>query len=78
MEQRCDNCGFPIRGLPARIGARVYCCLDCAEGGPCNCKYTDLPQVTELQWPARSLRPDSQQVPADNAEPTGRPREPLP
>lgn len=51
MVLRCDNCDFPILGFPARVGERVYCCLDCARGGPCNCNYTVLRQQTaQIHW----------------------------
>lgn len=57
MVLACDNCGFPIRGVPARLGERVYCCADCAAGGPCNCNYTLLRQQTpRVQWLARRAK----------------------
>lgn len=48
-EPRCANCGIVIRWQPTRIGAQVYCCPGCAEGGPCRCDYDNLPRVDEVQ-----------------------------
>jgi len=40
----CANCGIPIQWLPTVVGGQTYCCLGCAEGGPCECDYASLPQ----------------------------------
>lgn len=40
----CANCGIPIRWLPTIVAGKTFCCLGCAEGGPCECDYTHLPQ----------------------------------
>lgn len=40
----CANCGIPIRWRPTVVDGRTYCCLGCAQGGPCECDYARLPQ----------------------------------
>lgn len=44
-ELRCDNCGIRIHWQATLIDGRAYCCLGCAEGGPCLCDYDNLPQA---------------------------------
>ena len=56
-ESTCANCGIVIRWQPTKIGANIYCCLGCAEGGPCRCDYDNLPRPGEAQALAcRELR----------------------
>jgi hypothetical protein len=43
-ELTCINCGIVIRWQPTLVGGKVFCCLGCAEGGPCRCDYDNLPQ----------------------------------
>lgn len=39
----CANCGIVIRWQPTVIDGQTYCCLGCAQGGPCECDYDNLP-----------------------------------
>jgi len=39
----CANCGIVIRWQPTILDGRIYCCLGCAQGGPCECDYDNLP-----------------------------------
>ena len=56
-ESTCANCGIVIRWQPTRVGAMLYCCPGCAEGGPCRCDYDNLPRPGEVQALAcRELR----------------------
>jgi hypothetical protein len=43
----CANCGIVIGWQPTIVDGREYCCLGCAEGGPCNCDYDNLPRPDE-------------------------------
>jgi hypothetical protein len=43
-EPVCANCGILIRWQSTTIDGRVYCCLGCAQGGPCDCDYDNLPR----------------------------------
>lgn len=40
----CANCGIVIRWQATILEGRPYCCLGCAQGGPCDCDYDNLPQ----------------------------------
>ena len=40
----CTTCGIVIRWQPTTVEGKAYCCLGCAEGGPCECDYDNLPQ----------------------------------
>jgi len=51
----CENCGIMIRWQPTIIGDKTYCCLGCAQGGPCECDYDNLPPPDEMN--ALVLRP---------------------
>lgn len=55
----CENCGIMIRWQPTIIGDKTYCCLGCAQGGPCECDYDNLPHPDErnalVVRPAREL-----------------------
>jgi len=44
----CDNCGIVICWQPTIVGGKTYCCLGCAQGGPCNCDYDNLPDPDEM------------------------------
>lgn len=50
----CANCGIPIRWQPTVVDGKAYCCLGCAEGGPCECDYDHLPmpgdRVSMVVW----------------------------
>jgi hypothetical protein len=48
-EITCDNCGIVIRWQPTRNGGRIYCCAGCAQGGPCQCDYDNLPRPGEVK-----------------------------
>jgi hypothetical protein len=43
-EPMCANCGIVIRWQPTIVDDRLFCCLGCAEGGPCECDYDNLPE----------------------------------
>jgi hypothetical protein len=43
-QMACINCGIVIRWQPTLVEGRTYCCLGCAQGGPCECDYDNLPQ----------------------------------
>ena len=49
----CANCGIEIRWQPTNVDGEVYCCVGCAEGGPCTCDYERLPQPDERAALAR-------------------------
>jgi len=40
----CANCGITIGWQPTIVDNKTYCCLGCAQGGPCECDYDNLPQ----------------------------------
>ena len=40
----CTTCGIANRWQPTIVEGKPYCCLGCAEGGPCACDYDNLPQ----------------------------------
>ncbi len=46
---RCANCEIVIRWEPTVVDGRVYCCLGCLHGGPCECDYDNLPPRDEFQ-----------------------------
>ncbi len=39
----CQNCGIEIEWQPVIVDRQPYCCLGCAQGGPCQCDYARLP-----------------------------------
>lgn len=41
----CVTCGIIIRWQPTIIDGQIYCCLGCAQGGPCECDYDNLPKL---------------------------------
>lgn len=43
----CANCGIEIRWQPTIVDGKAYCCLGCAQGGPCTCDYSNLPQSSD-------------------------------
>jgi hypothetical protein len=45
----CTNCGIVIRWQPTLVDGRSYCCPGCAQGGPCECDYENLPQAGEVK-----------------------------
>jgi len=36
---RCGNCSLPVGWPRVYMGGVAYCCLGCAQGGPCYCSY---------------------------------------
>jgi hypothetical protein len=44
----CANCSITIRWQPTVVDGRIYCCLGCANGGPCECDYDNLPARDEV------------------------------
>jgi hypothetical protein len=57
----CHTCGIIIRWQPTIVEGRTYCCLGCAEGGPCECDYDNLPQEKEANALVRRPIYDLQQ-----------------
>ena len=51
----CANCGILVRWQPTTVDGKSYCCLGCAQGGPCECDYDNLPPAGEEY--AMALRP---------------------
>jgi len=45
----CANCGIVIRWQPTIVDGKTYCCLGCAQGGPCTCDYQNLPPHGEVK-----------------------------
>lgn len=43
MPPVCRNCGIEIQWQPVIVDREPYCCLGCAQGGPCQCDYARLP-----------------------------------
>ena len=41
----CATCGIVILWQPTVIDGQTYCCLGCAQGGPCECDYDNLPDL---------------------------------
>ena len=44
----CHTCGIVIRWQPTIVEGRSYCCFGCAQGGPCECDYDNLPELDEI------------------------------
>jgi hypothetical protein len=44
----CSTCGIVIRWQPTIVDGKEYCCLGCAQGGPCECDYENLPEPDEV------------------------------
>lgn len=40
----CENCGIVIDWQPTIVSDKTYCCAGCAQGGPCDCDYDNLPR----------------------------------
>jgi hypothetical protein len=63
-ERVCATCGIVIRWQATIVDGRAYCCLGCAQGGPCKCDYDNLPLPDQinpmvLQKMHRSPKEDS-------------------
>lgn len=37
---RCANCDIEILWTPTIRARQTYCCVGCADGGPCTCDYS--------------------------------------
>ena len=37
--RRCDSCDIDLTDGIVLSGGRAYCCIGCADGGPCSCSY---------------------------------------
>lgn len=48
-EPVCATCGIVIRWQPTIVDGRTYCCLGCAQGGPCKCDYDNLPVPGQIK-----------------------------
>ena len=44
----CANCGIAIHWQATVVDGRTYCCLGCAQGGPCECDYDNLPRAEDV------------------------------
>jgi hypothetical protein len=44
----CENCGIEIRWQPTVVDGHTFCCTGCAQGGPCECDYDNLPRLHEI------------------------------
>lgn len=60
-QTRCENCGIVIRWQPTIVESRTYCCPGCAQGGPCECDYDNLPQPDEVNALVLRTIPDPKQ-----------------
>jgi hypothetical protein len=49
MKIECGNCGISITWAPTVVEGRTYCCVGCANGGPCTCDYSNLPNSGQLR-----------------------------
>ncbi len=49
MNHVCANCGITIDWQATVIDGDVFCCLGCAQGGPCTCDYSNLPCLGECR-----------------------------
>ncbi|MBN1265704.1 MAG: hypothetical protein JXA25_09440 [Anaerolineales bacterium] len=53
-ELYCSGCGAEIVGAPVLLNGQVYCCMDCAEGKPCECALVfeeeHRPTVEDQVW----------------------------
>jgi hypothetical protein len=55
----CSNCGITIRWQPTIVDGKAYCCLGCAQGGPCQCDYDNLPRHGSVQAMVRQTPPQA-------------------
>jgi hypothetical protein len=67
----CATCGIAVSWQPTVVGAATYCCLGCAEGGPCSCDYGRLPRAGEAAALLAPRGPSSAADPAEAARPPG-------
>ena len=45
----CANCGITIDWQATIVAEKAYCCPGCAQGGPCECDYGNLPPVGDTR-----------------------------
>jgi hypothetical protein len=57
-EQNCANCGIAIHWQATIVDGRVFCCLGCAQGGPCECDYDNLPELGSMSAMVRQRQHD--------------------
>ncbi len=70
MQNVCESCGIAFHWQPTIVGKSIYCCLGCAEGGPCTCDYSLLPgQEDHAAIVVREQLPEGQ---AERREPSQR------
>jgi hypothetical protein len=65
-EARCATCQIVIRWQPTVVEGRIYCCIGCAQGGPCECDYDHLPRHGDAQALVLRKRHDLQVRNADS------------
>lgn len=65
-EPRCATCEIVIRWQPTIVEGRVYCCIGCARGGPCECDYDNLPARGNAQAMVLHKRHELQACSADS------------
>jgi hypothetical protein len=42
---RCANCDIEFLWPPTIVRGKTYCCIGCANGGPCCCDYSEYNAV---------------------------------
>ncbi|MCS6963360.1 hypothetical protein [Thermoflexus sp.] len=62
MSLVCRNCGIEIEWQPVIVDRQPYCCLGCAQGGPCQCDYDRLPSQSTPATLAQRTPPPSLEV----------------
>jgi hypothetical protein len=62
-EMQCTCCGITIRWQPTIIDGNIYCCLGCAQGGPCECDYDQLPENDQIRPMVLRVLPVEGEVP---------------
>ncbi|MBU1746263.1 MAG: hypothetical protein KKA73_01110 [Chloroflexi bacterium] len=62
MQQQtvCANCAIVIHWRPTIVDGRTYCCPGCAQGGPCECDYENLPRPGEINALVHHVRDPAQ------------------
>ena len=69
---RCASCEIPLTDQPVLRMDEAYCCVGCAQGGPCVCTYeADLAEdgVDRLGLPFAAVEPARTADPAAAPEP---------
>jgi hypothetical protein len=60
QETACANCGIAVGWQPTIVDGREFCCFGCAQGGPCECDYDNLPQLDDATAMVLQTRSDRQ------------------